>query len=165
MAYFINSYQVRFALLQAGHYGTPQGRVRFFAVAAADGHPLPDMPQPTHDFPDPRNLQIKLPVGGPPIKPIQTNNGTAPHPFVTIDDAISDLPRFDWCDQIACVIYDFLILYTGDTPNRVANRLGHSARFENEQEKFPPSIAKLPLPTVGMKVKSNITTQRRRRIN
>jgi DNA (cytosine-5)-methyltransferase 1 len=95
-------------LLQAGHYGTPQGRVRFFAIAAADGYPLPDMPQPTHDFPEARSLQIKLPVGGPPIKPIRTDNGIAPHAFVTIDDAISDLPRFDWCDQFVHIpFYSF----------------------------------------------------------
>lgn len=28
------SYQVRFSLLQAGHYGAPQSRVRFFLFAA-----------------------------------------------------------------------------------------------------------------------------------
>jgi DNA (cytosine-5)-methyltransferase 1 len=107
--FVICSYQVRFALLQAGHYGTPQGRVRFFAIAAADGYPLPEIPQPTHDFPEARSLQIKLPVGGPPIKPIRTDNGIAPHAFVSIDDAISDLPRFDWCDRLVYMpFYSFL---------------------------------------------------------
>ncbi|KAF8640653.1 hypothetical protein AX17_000310 [Amanita inopinata Kibby_2008] len=88
-------YQVRFCLLQAGHYGTPQGRVRFFLVAALDGTPLPELPQPTHDFPQTNRLLISLSTGDI-IQPIKTTGGTAPHPSVTIHDAISDLPRFDW---------------------------------------------------------------------
>ncbi|KAG6907943.1 hypothetical protein DXG01_006801 [Tephrocybe rancida] len=89
-------YQVRFGLLQAGHYGTPQRRHRFFLVAAVHGHPLPEFPQPSHDFPDNHGLKIKLESSGKTICPIRWANGTAPHPFVSIDDAISDLPHFDW---------------------------------------------------------------------
>ncbi|KAH7927250.1 S-adenosyl-L-methionine-dependent methyltransferase [Leucogyrophana mollusca] len=89
------NYQVRFALLQAAHYGTPQTRVRFFLIAAKPGHPLPEFPQPSHDFPLVDALQIKLP-NGHHIRPIRTMNGTAPHRFVSIDDAISDLLRYDW---------------------------------------------------------------------
>ncbi|KNZ81672.1 DNA (cytosine-5)-methyltransferase 1 [Termitomyces sp. J132] len=89
-------YQVRFGMLQAGHYGTPQRRHRFFLIAAVDGHPLPELPQPSHDFPDNYGLGIKLESSEEWIRPIRVANGTAPHPFVTIDDAISDLPRFDW---------------------------------------------------------------------
>lgn len=96
MADSTSRYQLRYCLLQAGHYGTPQGRIRFFLVAALDGYPLPELPQPTHDFPGVHGLQIRLPTGDT-IRPIQTTNGVAPHPYVTIDDAISDLPRFDWC--------------------------------------------------------------------
>ncbi|KAG6901728.1 hypothetical protein C0995_008696 [Termitomyces sp. Mi166 len=89
-------YQVRFGILQAGHYGTPQRRHRFFLIAAVDAHPLPELPQPSHDFPDNYGLGIKLESSEEWIRPIRAANGTAPHPFVTIDDAISDLPRFDW---------------------------------------------------------------------
>ncbi|OJA18063.1 hypothetical protein AZE42_05415 [Rhizopogon vesiculosus] len=89
------NYQVRFGILQAAHYGAPQIRVRFFMVAAKYGSPLPELPQPTHDFPFVDSLEIKLPVGHH-IRPIWTRTGYAPHRFVTIDDAISDLPRFDW---------------------------------------------------------------------
>lgn len=89
------SYQVRFGLLQAGHYGTPQRRIRFFLIAAVDGHPLPDFPQPTHDFPGSKGLNIKL-QGKGEIRLIRNASGTAPHPVVTIEDSISDLPRFDW---------------------------------------------------------------------
>lgn len=88
-------YQVRFCLLQAGHYGTPQGRIRFFLIAAREGMPLPELPQPTHEFPQNRGLEIKL-TNGETIAPIKTGTGCSFHPFVTIDDAISDLPRFDW---------------------------------------------------------------------
>jgi DNA (cytosine-5)-methyltransferase 1 len=87
--------------LQAAHYGTPQGRVRFFLIAARHGLPLPDLPQPTHDFPLINALEIKLP-NEDKIRPIRTANGTAPHPFVTIGDAISDLPRFDWYAFCKC---------------------------------------------------------------
>ncbi|KAG2155745.1 S-adenosyl-L-methionine-dependent methyltransferase [Suillus clintonianus] len=89
------NYQVRYGILQAGHYGTPQTRVRFFMVAAKHGYPLPQLPQPTHAFPPVDALGIDLPVGHH-IRPIWTQTGYAPHQFVTIDDAISDLPRFDW---------------------------------------------------------------------
>ncbi|KAF8346872.1 S-adenosyl-L-methionine-dependent methyltransferase [Amanita rubescens] len=78
-------YQVRFCLLQAAHYGTPQTRVRFVLMAALDGLPLPSLPQPTHHFPETNHLPIDL--GGEVIRPIKAKNGAALHPFVTIDDA------------------------------------------------------------------------------
>ncbi|KAI0368858.1 S-adenosyl-L-methionine-dependent methyltransferase [Pilatotrama ljubarskyi] len=90
-------YQVRFGLLQAGHYGTPQSRVRFFLYAAQHGYPLPQLPQPTHDFPQQDALQIKFP-NGTVIKPILTTNGTAPMKFISVAEAIGDLPEFDWKD-------------------------------------------------------------------
>ena len=86
---------MRFGLLQAAHYGTPQTRVRFFMIAAVQGHPLPELPQPTHDFPLADALKIEF-TNGDFVEPIRTIPGTAPHNFVTIDDAIGDLPRFDW---------------------------------------------------------------------
>ncbi|TFK42046.1 S-adenosyl-L-methionine-dependent methyltransferase [Crucibulum laeve] len=88
-------YQVVFGNLQAGQYGTPQRRIRFFVILAKRHIPLPKLPQPTHDFPGATSLQIKFPNGNI-IRPIRTTEGTALHPAVTIDDAISDLARFDW---------------------------------------------------------------------
>lgn len=90
---------MRYGILQAGHYGTPQTRVRFFMVAAKHGQPLPQLPQPTHAFPTVDALGIDLPIGHH-IRPILTQPGYAPHQFVSIDDAISDLPRFDWYSRI-----------------------------------------------------------------
>ena len=99
------SYQVRYGLLQAGHYGVPQRRVRFFLIAAEEGQVLPELPQPTHEFPVVNVLQIKHPKQDNrtthTIRPIRTTKGTAAHPFVTIESAIGDLPRFDWYLLIA----------------------------------------------------------------
>ncbi|KAI6000261.1 S-adenosyl-L-methionine-dependent methyltransferase, partial [Pisolithus marmoratus] len=88
-------YQLRFSLLQAGHYGTPQTRVRFFLVAAKRGSELPELPQPTHDFPVADKLEIKF-SNGNSIEPIRTVPGIAPHRYVSTHDAISDLPVFHW---------------------------------------------------------------------
>lgn len=88
-------YQLRFGLLQAGHYGTPQTRVRFFLIAAKRGLELPELPQPTHDFPVADKLEIKL-SNGKTIEPIRTVPGIAPHRYASTHDAISDLPIFHW---------------------------------------------------------------------
>ena len=90
------SYQVRFCLLQAAHYGTPQTRVRFFLFGAKRGYPLLAAPQPTHDFSQTHKLEVRFP-NGDIARAVRAEAGTAPYKFVSIDDAISDLPRFDWC--------------------------------------------------------------------
>ncbi|KAJ7024401.1 S-adenosyl-L-methionine-dependent methyltransferase [Mycena alexandri] len=90
-------YQIRFSLLQAGNYGAPQNRVRFFLIAARHGLPLPAMPQPTHDFEVTNQLRMKLPYNHrPQVAPIRTTRGRAAHAGVSIEDAIGDLPLFDW---------------------------------------------------------------------
>ena len=89
------SYQVRFCLLQAAHYGTPQTRVRFFLFGAKRGYPLLAAPQPTHDFPQTHKLEVRFP-NGDIARTVSAEAGTAPYKFVSIEDAISDLPRFDW---------------------------------------------------------------------
>ena len=98
-------YQVRFSLLQAGHYGTPQARVRFFLLAAKDGCVLPSLPQPTHDFPVADALEMKF-ANEAKAQPVQTSRGVAPHPFVSIQDAIDDLPRFHWYGRYMCISLD-----------------------------------------------------------
>lgn len=87
-------------LLQGGHYGLPQTRIRFFMVASKRGYPLPEVPQPTHQFPAEDSLEIKF-SNGMVIRPVQTNGRAAPFRFTTIEDAIGDLPRFDWYVLIA----------------------------------------------------------------
>ncbi|KAI5116817.1 hypothetical protein M0805_007098 [Coniferiporia weirii] len=89
-------YQVRFGLLQAAHYGTPQSRVRFFLWAACAGFPLPEFPARTHDFPARAvSMAIRFP-NGDVVAPIDVSRGIAPLPFVTVGDSISDLKRWDW---------------------------------------------------------------------
>ncbi|PIL29860.1 DNA methyltransferase [Ganoderma sinense ZZ0214-1] len=91
-------YQVRFSLLQAGQYGTPQRRVRFFLLASLKSYPLPSFPEPTHAVLHLDALHIKISTDET-IKPtFNTNNGTAPFKAVTIRDAIGDLLPFDWKD-------------------------------------------------------------------
>jgi hypothetical protein len=43
-------------------------------------------------------LEIRFP-NDDIVLPVRAEAGTAPFKFVTIDDAISDLPRFDWCES------------------------------------------------------------------
>ena len=88
-------YQVRYGLLQAAHYGLPQTRIRFFLVAAKYDLILPELPKPLYAFPLKDALQIKLPYGLI-LSPVDTASGKALFDHVTIEDAISDLPRFDW---------------------------------------------------------------------
>ena len=89
------SYQLRFALLQAGHYGTPQDRIRFILVAAKLGKPLPQLPQPTHEFENPNSLPVRL-ANERVARPIATARGRALHKMVSIEDACHDLARWDW---------------------------------------------------------------------
>ena len=98
----LHRYQFRCGLLQAAHYGTPQSRVRFFLIAAKRGLELPAFPRPTHDFPVSDALEIKFPEGLT-LRPITTLPGVAPHRYVSVHDAISDLARFDWYGTSSCV--------------------------------------------------------------
>ncbi|KZT40126.1 S-adenosyl-L-methionine-dependent methyltransferase [Sistotremastrum suecicum HHB10207 ss-3] len=88
-------YQVRFALLDARHYGAPQRRRRFFLLAARSGSVLPNMPQPTHWFQAKEQLAIML-ADGTVVNPLGTADGTTMFQSPNIGDAISDLPEFDW---------------------------------------------------------------------
>ena len=69
--YLFSSYQVRFALLQAAHDGTPQRRIRFFLVAAKQDQVLPELPQPTHDFHDAEMLTTKSDSPQDPVTPMR----------------------------------------------------------------------------------------------
>ncbi|KAF9566963.1 S-adenosyl-L-methionine-dependent methyltransferase [Agrocybe pediades] len=90
------NYQVQYCLLQAANYGAPQRRSRFFSVAAKHDEILPDLPQATHHY-ETKTLDIKAENNKVVSEsPIRTTPGTALHPTVTIEDAIGDLPLFDW---------------------------------------------------------------------
>ncbi|KAA1469421.1 S-adenosyl-L-methionine-dependent methyltransferase [Dentipellis sp. KUC8613] len=92
-------YQVSFRVLQAGQYGAPQGRKRVIFWGAKLGLPLPSFPIPTHFFQ--KQGFFNLPTGAqlpPPSRsliPGDYNQGAPKYP-VTVEDAIGDLPTFDW---------------------------------------------------------------------
>jgi DNA (cytosine-5)-methyltransferase 1 len=81
-------YQVQFSVLQAGEHGTPQSRMRVFFWGSKPSYPLPKYPEPTHVF------------SGKAPKPTRRTRRSAPHHSVTVGDAISDLPAFDWAMNI-----------------------------------------------------------------
>lgn len=82
-------YQCGFTVLQAGNFGVPQNRRRFFIWAAAPGLKLPKFPEPTHCFNHPTSLNIVLnDIHTGPTKQFYS----APRRACTIRDAISDLP-------------------------------------------------------------------------
>ena len=81
-------YQVQFSVLQAAEHGTPQSRLRVFFWGSKPGYPLPKYPEPTHFF------------AGRTPKPTRRTRRSAPHCPVTVGDAISDLPAFDWTMDI-----------------------------------------------------------------
>ena len=91
-------YQVRFSVLQAGVYGSPQGRRRVIFWGARRGVPLPEFPIPTHNFETGQwavqlDTGLKLDhVGRDPDMP----HRGAPLRAVTVDDAISDLVCFSF---------------------------------------------------------------------
>lgn len=82
-------------MLQAGVYGSPQGRRRVIFWGARRGVPLPEFPIPTHNFETALwavqlDTGLKLDhVGRDPDMP----HRGAPLRAVTVDDAISDLVR------------------------------------------------------------------------
>ncbi|KAK9703383.1 hypothetical protein K7432_010758 [Basidiobolus ranarum] len=88
-------YQTRFSVQQAGHHGLPQSRRRLFFWGAKRGSNLPMFPQPSNCFPKRGTLNVNLPNGGHSIA-IKRTIGHAPHPPVTVADAICDLPGFEY---------------------------------------------------------------------
>jgi len=90
-------YQVRFGVLQAGSFGTPQNRESIVYISSRGDESLPHLPFPTHQFPKSRNISL------PTHQPAPSGNEHASyyvHPQLTVRDAISDLPGFHWEDPL-----------------------------------------------------------------
>ncbi|KAF9329689.1 hypothetical protein BGZ91_000444 [Linnemannia elongata] len=94
-------YQCRIAMMQAGHYGVPQSRYRFFVWAAKLGYTLPTFPLPTTTFSTDTSASFDAPLD------LEYNDHKAfhyfgrrkyqaPDPMVTVRDALSDLPGFEY---------------------------------------------------------------------
>lgn len=91
-------YQARMVQLDARSFGSPQNRIRLFLICARKGVPLPSIPSPTHANP---HLERNLFVGGSNSNRSfyvgeRGTYGSAPMPAVTVLDAISDLPQFEY---------------------------------------------------------------------
>jgi hypothetical protein len=87
-----DSYQVRFNVLQAAVYGSPQNRRRVIIWGARRGVPLPEFPIPTHHFGTQWSVGLDTGLRLEPVTrdPERPHRG-APFRAVTVDDAISDL--------------------------------------------------------------------------
>ncbi|KIJ26128.1 hypothetical protein M422DRAFT_272820 [Sphaerobolus stellatus SS14] len=91
-------YNVRGRIVNARTYGTPQSRDRFMIVGTIPEYGPLNWPEPTHAFDKTR------PPKGRNIRRLtdhlkfQIDNGTgkALHKVVTVEEALSDLPHFDW---------------------------------------------------------------------
>ncbi|KAJ3855004.1 S-adenosyl-L-methionine-dependent methyltransferase [Lentinula lateritia] len=93
-------YQVRVKVLQAANYGAPQSRERVIFWGARQGLKLPEFPIPTHAYAAKehhllQHADLKL------SRSTRSRDPARPHffaPFraVTVNDAIGDLPAFDW---------------------------------------------------------------------
>ncbi len=107
-----NSYQVRFNVLQAGFYGSPQHRRRIIFWGARRGIPLPEFPIPTHVFATQWSVQLDtgLRLDHVARDPDRPHRG-APLRAVTVDDVISDLVRFSHsfyrCQTYLCLAVAF----------------------------------------------------------
>ncbi|KAJ2788061.1 hypothetical protein GGI15_000236 [Coemansia interrupta] len=90
-------YQTRFYVLQAGNYGLAQSRRRLFVWACKRGCSLPGIPLPSTTFPKSNQTNINFP-NGTVYAPLSHLKGNAPHHAITVEDAISDLPRFEFAN-------------------------------------------------------------------
>ena len=91
-------YQVRMVQLDARSFGSPQNRIRLFLICARKGVPLPSIPEPTHANPE---LKVVNFFGvSTSRRPFHVGTKgeikSGPFPALTVRDAISDLPRFEY---------------------------------------------------------------------
>jgi DNA (cytosine-5)-methyltransferase 1 len=94
-AKIMTSYQVRYGILYAGHYGSPQLRRRVIFIASKRGIHLPDLPQPSHVASNIRLLNVL--VGEDHAFTVSRRRmDSAPLGAVTVKDMIGDLPAWEW---------------------------------------------------------------------
>ncbi|KAI9608655.1 hypothetical protein H4Q26_004840 [Puccinia striiformis f. sp. tritici PST-130] len=96
-------YQVRFGVLQAVQFGSPQARRRIIFAGTRHGLTSVKLPEPTHHFPD-ESLAILLPTNDKPSETDNQNLIRADYRrstsgalrATTVHDAIADLPAFEY---------------------------------------------------------------------
>ncbi|CAH1766238.1 12051_t:CDS:10, partial [Entrophospora sp. SA101] len=84
-----------FGVQQAGNHGIPQSRRRLFIWGAKRDCYLPDFPQISTCFGKQGSINILLP-NGKSFTYNKRTNGHAPLPPITVGDAITDLPKFEF---------------------------------------------------------------------
>ncbi|WVF65824.1 hypothetical protein IAT40_000561 [Kwoniella sp. CBS 6097] len=97
-------YATRLAVINSRAYGTPQDRRRCFILAVKSGLPMPEFPKPSHAIPSTTATVFKDENGQTMpfyLGDRRGTRGTGAHPPVTINDAISDLPAFDYHSPVA----------------------------------------------------------------
>ncbi|CAG0915322.1 unnamed protein product [Notodromas monacha] len=86
-------YQCEVAVLQAGQFGVPQSRTRAIVLAAGPGEVLPKFPKPLTTF-SARHSYPGFKIDGISYEPTNAwcDTNTAPYRFISVREAISDLP-------------------------------------------------------------------------
>lgn len=137
-------YSAQFHMLQAAEHGAPQSRRRVFFWGAKMGLRLPLYPQPTH-----------VCKGFSVTTNTFTVGKTAPHNAVTVGDAITDLPAFDWSLRVP-----------GEDLHAAAERALRIPRIRLPESKKKPvgeyiqSYASRPLTEFQRQIRSNVTGDR-----
>ncbi|KAH7397790.1 S-adenosyl-L-methionine-dependent methyltransferase [Cadophora sp. MPI-SDFR-AT-0126] len=91
-------YQVQCAILNAEEHGAPQSRPRVFIWATLPGYRLPEYPQPEYVYKSRADSVLFEPerkLGAYDFY-WHRQRRSAPHRVVTLGDALTDLPAFDW---------------------------------------------------------------------
>ncbi|KAK7007272.1 S-adenosyl-L-methionine-dependent methyltransferase [Favolaschia claudopus] len=84
-------FQVRIGILNAAQHGCAQNRSRFIILGARRGLKLPNLPALSHTSNSPHKYSLFLKGEFVPRATRHSGTATAPHPLITLDDAINDL--------------------------------------------------------------------------
>ncbi|KAI8457156.1 S-adenosyl-L-methionine-dependent methyltransferase, partial [Phakopsora pachyrhizi] len=99
-------YQVKFGVLQAAQFGSPQERRRVIFSGTRKGLTSPTLPEPTHHFPDdflPIFLPSNTPDGKNSVKTDYRSSRSGALPAVTVGDTLSDLPPFEYINPMKII--------------------------------------------------------------